>query len=272
MVKRVLSAIVLIPLVIAAVFLAPPLAFSIVITVLGAINFYELLQMGRTSWPGPPPWLSLAGSAVAGFVVSHPVCPEFRTLGVVLFFLFQACLSVLYSEKVEEIFGRVVLPVAGFVYIYVFFSFVYEIRFALVPGRGAWLLIAFLAMQWVGDTFAFLAGSAFGRHKLRPLLSPKKSVEGTVGGLIGSAAVGAVAGPGGLPGAALVAVRRPRLLHGRLRAAGRPAGVAVQAGVRGEGFLPAHPRPRRTAGPDGLPAPHGPAVLPRPALVPVTGL
>ncbi len=192
MIQRVLSAIVLIPLVTAAVFLAPPLVFSLVIALLGAINFYELLQMARPSWPAPPPWLPLAGSAVAGFVVSHPVCPEFRTLGVVLFFLFQACLSVLYSEKVEEVFGRVVLPVAGFVYIYVFFSFVYEIRFALVPGRGAWLLIAFLAMQWVGDTFAFLAGSAFGRHKLRPLLSPKKSVEGTVGGLVGSAAVGAI--------------------------------------------------------------------------------
>lgn len=200
MIQRVLSAIILIPLVTAAVFLAPPLAFSIVITLLGAINFYELLQMARTSWPAPPPWLSLAGSALAGFVVSHPISTEFRTLGVVLFFLFQACLSVLYSRKVEEIFGRVVLPVAGFVYIYVFFSFVFEIRFALVPGRGAWLLIAFLAMQWVGDTFAFLAGSAFGRHKLRPLLSPKKSVEGTIGGLIGSAAVGAVLALAVFPG------------------------------------------------------------------------
>jgi phosphatidate cytidylyltransferase len=192
MLKRILSALVLIPLVTAAVFLAPPLVFALVIALLGTINLHELLQMKEGSSPSTARWMTLTGGLVAGCLVSYPICPEFRSLGVVLFFLYQACLSVFFSRKAEEILDWVVLPVAGFVYIYVFFSFVYEMRFALVPGRGAWLLIFFLAIQWVGDTFAFLAGSTLGRHKLRPLLSPKKSVEGAAGGLLGSAVVGAV--------------------------------------------------------------------------------
>ena len=42
---------------------------------------------------------------------------------------------------------------------------------------------------WASDTFAYFAGSAFGKHKLCPTISPNKSVEGAVAGFIGSVAV-----------------------------------------------------------------------------------
>ena len=48
--------------------------------------------------------------------------------------------------------------------------------------------------SWICDTCAYLAGMAFGKHKLAPVLSPKKSVEGAIGGVVGSAAVGALFG------------------------------------------------------------------------------
>lgn len=56
---------------------------------------------------------------------------------------------------------------------------------SLIPGvpRGhVWLLVA-LAIVWAGDTGAYFAGRAFGRHKLAPTISPNKTVEGLFGGV-----------------------------------------------------------------------------------------
>jgi len=50
---------------------------------------------------------------------------------------------------------------------------------------GAWRVTLLLAIVMTSDTFAYFAGSAFGRHKLAPLVSPGKTVEGLAGGLAG---------------------------------------------------------------------------------------
>ena len=48
----------------------------------------------------------------------------------------------------------------------------------------------FLVSVWVNDSVAFLVGSRWGRHKLAPRLSPNKTWEGSIGGLLGSALLG----------------------------------------------------------------------------------
>lgn len=56
-----------------------------------------------------------------------------------------------------------------------------------------YIWVAFLG-TWASDTFAYFIGTAFGRHKLAPSISPHKSIEGVVGGLIGSVFAVAVFG------------------------------------------------------------------------------
>lgn len=53
-----------------------------------------------------------------------------------------------------------------------------------------WVLIAYIAIVWSNDVFAYLAGMAFGRHRLFERLSPKKSWEGFFGGLVGALVAG----------------------------------------------------------------------------------
>src|SRR5574344_2117427 len=50
------------------------------------------------------------------------------------------------------------------------------------------------SVSWICDTCAYLSGMLLGKHKLAPVLSPKKSVEGAIGGIVGSALVGALYG------------------------------------------------------------------------------
>lgn len=57
---------------------------------------------------------------------------------------------------------------------------------------GEWLLLFGILVVVVADSLAYFAGRAFGRHKLAPMISPGKSIEGVVGGLVGVAVLAAI--------------------------------------------------------------------------------
>ncbi len=78
------------------------------------------------------------------------------------------------------------LTVCGVLYIAVLFSFIYFIRTQENGFFYSWYL--FLA-SWGCDTCAYFAGRALGKHKLVPRLSPKKTVEGAIGGVLGATAL-----------------------------------------------------------------------------------
>ncbi len=63
----------------------------------------------------------------------------------------------------------------------------------LVLEQGIVWFVVLLAVVLTGDTFAYIAGVSFGKHKIMPNISPKKSVEGSLGGLLGSATAALIA-------------------------------------------------------------------------------
>lgn len=71
----------------------------------------------------------------------------------------------------------------------VMLSFIYLVR--ALP-HGVYTVWMIFISSWICDTCAYLVGMAFGKHKLAPVLSPKKSIEGAVGGVVGAALVGAL--------------------------------------------------------------------------------
>ena len=76
---------------------------------------------------------------------------------------------------------------AGIIYTGVLFSCVYLTRCLSHGWLVVWLIIL---ASWGSDTFAYCVGMLFGKHKMAPILSPKKSVEGAVGGVAGAALLG----------------------------------------------------------------------------------
>lgn len=79
----------------------------------------------------------------------------------------------------------------SFVYAPIMFSFIYltrELRY------GIYLVWMIFISSWISDTFAYLVGMLLGKHPLAPVLSPKKSIEGALGGIVGSVLCGGLFG------------------------------------------------------------------------------
>lgn len=75
----------------------------------------------------------------------------------------------------------------GVFYVAVMLSYIYQTR--ILPG-GVFTVWLVFVCAWGCDTCAYCVGMLIGRHKMAPILSPKKSVEGGIGGILGAALIG----------------------------------------------------------------------------------
>lgn len=101
---------------------------------------------------------------------------------IVIGFLVMAFVFVIKYPKLE--LHEITLGCMIIIYIPVMLSFIYSLRNTENGIISVWLI--FLG-AWGADTCAYCAGMLFGKHKMAPVLSPKKSVEGAIGGILGSA-------------------------------------------------------------------------------------
>lgn len=111
-----------------------------------------------------------------------------------------ACVAVVFSlltlliqnkfENLQELADFQAKSLLGFFYVGLLPSFAMQIL-ELPQGIGWFLTL--MAVVLCGDTGAYLSGWAFGKHKLMPMVSPKKTIEGAIGGLFSSMIAGAVA-------------------------------------------------------------------------------
>jgi phosphatidate cytidylyltransferase len=115
---------------------------------------------------------------------------------------------LLVRRDKDQAFANWSWTMAGLLYIGWLLSYMVALR-GLNDGRG-WVFMA-IACTFASDICAYLGGRAVGRHRLAPYVSPNKTWEGTVSGLLGAAAIGALANalfhlPIGFGGAVLLGV------------------------------------------------------------------
>jgi phosphatidate cytidylyltransferase len=114
---------------------------------------------------------------------------SFAVSGVL--FLSLALLTVRRSEDLPHTLKIISSGIVGFLYCGVFPAL--AIKTLEFDKTGIWLF-CLLAIVFAGDSCAYFAGRFFGKTKLLEVVSPQKTVEGAIGGLIGSGAVGALIG------------------------------------------------------------------------------
>lgn len=184
---RILTSVVVIPVLLAVIFWKRTEVWWGMVFVASALGGWELsaMTLGRSRvHDNIIAVLSclLLGSAVYWLSDSHPELVLFLMVGL-LMFLFLYCL---YTTKTAKDAGARIsgLFITAF-YAGLLFPFVALLR--RLPD-GSWWVILALAATWLGDTGAYFAGRFLGKHKLFPEVSPKKTWEGALGGMISTMA------------------------------------------------------------------------------------
>ncbi len=182
--KRLLTALVTVPLALWANFALPePWFFGLMLVVMLGCSV-EYLRIVQTLAPGAPLWLLYVFlPAVAtglwlvasGRVADSPIHLLVLTalLGIVL-------ATALLSARIPLAETLPALAIIGFGTVYLALP---AVAFARIQGTDPWLTFLLVAIIWLGDTGAYYIGSRWGKHKLAPTISPKKSWEGALAGL-----------------------------------------------------------------------------------------
>lgn len=133
--------------------------------------------------------MGYAGTAVYYTVMLFTLSEKFLFLTLIVLLIILMIIYVLTFPRFRTI--CLMQNFFGVVYVGVMLSFVYMTRAAKHGSHLVWLIFI---SSWVCDTAAYLTGMAFGKHRLAPVLSPKKSIEGSAGGVAGSALAGFIFG------------------------------------------------------------------------------
>ncbi len=98
-------------------------------------------------------------------------------------FTYYLVIAERHSEKLKEHFEELIFTVFVLVYVVLFMQYLPMIR---MGSNGMNWIIIFLLINWASDSAAYFVGRKYGKKKLYPLISPGKSFEGAVGGVVGS--------------------------------------------------------------------------------------
>ena len=192
---RIITAVVGIVVLIGVLFTFDTLIFNLVITAITLIALHEIyaaLGFEKQGWP-------LFGVLVPyTFLIMLSSYELFRRLVMPASFLvvlFYAIYLVVRNGTISYQKASGLAMFSGIV-IFCFYSFIRLKELLPVEEYGydaVFFILLILCFAWGGDTCAYFAGRAFGKHKLCPVVSPKKTVEGAIGGVLGTMVFGVVA-------------------------------------------------------------------------------
>ena len=170
---RILTALVLTPLVVWVVLAGPQWSLLAMMAAVGLVAFYELDSIAAKQ--------GIARSGLPGMLagLAFLLTPEPAWLTLVIASAVLMTLELRQSDLAKAMSGSAT-ALLGIVYIFG----AWRCAIALRLINPHWLMIALL-VSWAGDTVAMYVGRAFGRHKLAPRVSPMKTWEGAAGSVLG---------------------------------------------------------------------------------------
>ena len=193
--KRVLTALVLIPFVLLAVFKAPSWLFTLLVGAVALLALKEYLDLVEAYGVKPVRWLSymyvLLGFGFVAFSLNEhlgfqaPLASDVALAcvlgGGLLMWPFVFLMANMRSQDLKQAYPGAALSPFGIFYIAIPMIAVASLQ------RMGWfpLIFAFFSV-WAGDIVAMYTGKAIGKHKMAPRISPNKTWEGAVGSVAGS--------------------------------------------------------------------------------------
>ena len=158
------------------------------LTIVSLIGMFELYRAVKVQKQGE----NLL--AVVGYlgVISHYILlslgySEYTMMNLIIVLIAMMFVYVFSYPKYHA--EQVMAAFFGVVYVGVMLSYIYQTR---MIRDGAFLVWLIFLCSWGCDTCAYCVGMLIGKHKMSPVLSPKKSIEGAVGGVAGAALLGVI--------------------------------------------------------------------------------
>lgn len=181
--RRVVTALVAIPLLVAALFLGPPLLIVLIVAAAATVGLWEFFGLARARGLEPMRPIGLLVAAALFLDVLHPAWhhPPAWPLAAVLLL----GLALLPGRDLVDTIPAAAITLLGAIYLGALGGTIAALRIIEPVTDGAWRVVLLLAIIMVSDTFAFFTGHAFGRRRLAPAVSPGKTVEGAAAGIVG---------------------------------------------------------------------------------------
>ena len=197
--QRLLTALLLAPLALAAVFYLPPLGFALFVAFAFLLAAYE--WAGFCGWQKPTAKLAYVLATAVAFVGCYLALPvqlqwplqtnlfaETMIYVGIGWWLVAVLLIVSFSSsKSMWQHSAPLKALMGFLTLTPSFAAVILLRnvdYQHSQFTGAWLIFGLLGLVWAADVGGYVIGKPFGKHKLMPAVSPGKTLEGLVGGMI----------------------------------------------------------------------------------------
>ena len=206
---RILTAVVLIPVVVALIWFAPPLLLAAAAALVAILALNEFFDLGaRQGAIGFKKWTIACSVGLfyaqysLGLIETRSLNGAILLVGggggrtlsleavLLIFILGMVAIGIFTHRSVQEVLPAVSVSTAGV--FFVTYPLSYVVRLNETPILGRRLVLFTLCLVWAGDMLAYFVGRSLGRVSLAPALSPKKTWEGALGNLFGSLLVAVV--------------------------------------------------------------------------------
>ena len=197
MLKRIATAVVLIPIVVVLVLRAPVPVLAVIAGAVALLTIHEFLKLTESYGVQPMKWpthlfaglfflwlaVNASGEAPLSSTGKFLVTLGFAAAVVPFIFLTRA----MRKEDLSSGYPAAAASVFAFTYIGLPMGMLVQLR---QQAAGAFYLLYLLLVVWAGDIFAYFVGKTLGRHFMSPRISPKKTWEGAAASLAASVGVG----------------------------------------------------------------------------------
>lgn len=176
--QRIITALALFIAVMLLIFFAPMWGFNLALAIMCCIAVQELVKMYKFSLLQSA--LTIASCIAMMLFISYSktdLTVSIRIMSVVTWCFIVPFILIFQPKKFTK---PVIVGLAILLFIPAFYSIIFLRQIC-----GAWELLSIMMVAFVADTFAYFTGRQFGKHKLAPTISPNKSIEGAIGGIIG---------------------------------------------------------------------------------------
>jgi phosphatidate cytidylyltransferase len=182
--RRIYTVLLVVPLLYGAIRYLPPVAFTGLVAVAGCLSLVELYRLCfQDSFRPLATAVGLLGCV--GLIVG-PHDPGLVQTALLVAVMAILSIPLLVEAPLQNHLRHGAIVLTGMLYVGLMMSYLVRVR--LLP-EGESLLFFLLLVTWAADTAAYYVGTLYGQRPLAPRISPKKTVEGLAGGLVGAIVV-----------------------------------------------------------------------------------